>query len=358
MIENIKQSLRDFSEEELSQIVKELGFPAFRAKQLADWLYKKHILVAKEAKNLPKDFLEALEKKYSFSSLECVESQQSSDNSNKFLFKTQKGELIETVYIHQGGERHALCLTTQVGCKMACRFCASGKLGWERNLSAGEILEQVSQAIRIIGAPIDNIVFMGMGEPLDNFDAFLKSIRTLKAPWGYGMGGRRITVSTSGLIPAIERFAKEAPGEVKLAVSLHGTTEESRQKLMPINKAYPLKDLIECLERVQRNFKRQVTFEYIMIKGLNDSPGDAERLADFALRLNAKVNLIPYNKIEGETFERPAVDVMKRFQTFLLESDVTVTLRYSAGSDINAACGQLRLLRHAEDYHQAPRPRS
>lgn len=341
----MKQPLRDLSSEELQEKIKDLGFPAFRAKQLLDWLYKKNILNAGEAKNLPKDLLRALEENYTVSSLTCAEVLKSSDGSSKFLFKAQGGEFIETVYIHQGGERHALCLTTQVGCKMACKFCASGKLGWTRNLSTGEILDQVSNAIRQIGAPIDNIVFMGMGEPLDNFENFLKAVRILRAEWGYGMGGRRITVSTSGLIPAIERFAKEAPNEVKLAVSLHGTTELSRQKIMPISKAYPLKDLIECLERVQKKFKRQITFEYILIKGLNDSVDDADRLAGFALRLNAKVNLIPYNKIEGETFERPAVDVMKRFQVFLQESDVTVTLRYSAGSDINAACGQLRLIR-------------
>jgi 23S rRNA (adenine2503-C2)-methyltransferase len=228
---------------------------------------------------------------------------------------------------------------------MACRFCASGKLGWTRNLSAGEILDQVSNTIRQIKAPIDNIVFMGMGEPLDNFENFLKAVRSLRADWGYGMGGRRITVSTSGLIPAIERFAKEAPNEVKLAISLHGTTEAIRQKIMPINRAYPLKELIRCLERVQKKFKRQFTFEYILIKNLNDSLEDAKRLAVIARRVHAKVNLIPYNTIEGESFERPAADVMKRFQDCLKEADVTATLRYSAGSDINAACGQLRLLR-------------
>jgi len=344
----LKQPLRDLSAEELQEKIKQLGFPAFRAKQLLDWLYKKHILKAAEAKNLPKDLLKALEGVFTFSSLECAETLKSSDSSNKFLFKTQSGEFIETVYIHQGGERHALCLTTQVGCKMACRFCASGKLGWTRNLSAGEIVDQVSWAIREIKAPIDNVIFMGMGEPLDNFDNFLKAVRVLRAEWGYGMSGRRITVSTSGLIPAIERFAKEAPGEVKLAVSLHGTTEESRQRIMPISKAYPLKELIRCLERVEEKFKRQITFEYILIKDLNDSVHDADRLAEIAQRLHAKVNLIPYNVIEGESFERPALDVMRRFQTFLKESGVTVTLRYSAGSDINAACGQLRLIRETE----------
>jgi len=339
-----KQPIRDLNLKELTKVVEGKGYPKYRAKQLADWIYSKQILKPEEAKNVPKDLIESLSKDFTFSALGLVEVTRSADGSNKFLFKTQRGEYIESVYIHQASERHALCLSTQVGCKMACRFCASGKLGWERNLSAGEILDQVAHVVRKLNVRIDNIIFMGMGEPLDNLDAVLKSIKGLRADWGFRMGWRRITVSTSGLIPGIKRLAKAVGGEVKLAISLHGTTEESRQKLMPINKAYSLKDLIICLQDVQKTFKRQFTFEFILIKDVNDSMKDAQRLERLAKRVNAKVNLIPYNKIEGETFERPPLEKMKQMQKYLTDHDVITTLRYSAGSDINAACGQLRLI--------------
>jgi 23S rRNA (adenine2503-C2)-methyltransferase len=339
----MKRPIRDLSLDELKDIFVEKNIPPYRAKQVMGWVYGKQALEFSEMKNLPKDLLAKLDKEFLCSTLSLVEVKDSSDNSKKFLFKTSHGEYVESVYIHQGAKRHALCLSTQVGCKMGCKFCASGKLGWERNLSAGEILDQVAHVMRDLQAPINNIIYMGMGEPLDNVEAVLKSIKGLRADWGHNMGWRRITVSTSGVVPAMREFANQVSGEVKLAVSLHATTDETREKIMPINKAYPLGDLMGCLDEIKYIFKRQLTFEYILIKGLNDSMEDAQRLKVMATQINAKVNLIPYNTIEGESFERPSKAVMDTFQSYLEDEGVTATLRYSAGDDITAACGQLRL---------------
>ena len=340
----MKRSIRDLSLEELEAELKNRNFQKYRAKQLTDWIYNKQVLASKEIKNLPKNLLENLEKDFTFSSLELVNIRESPDNSKKFLFKTQEGEYLESVYIHQASKRHALCVSTQIGCKMKCRFCASGKMGWKRNLSAGEILDQIANVMHKLEIPLDNLVYMGMGEPLDNLGAVLKSIQILRAKWAFGMGWRRITVSTSGIVPAIKRFAKATSGEVKLAISLHGTTDEERKKIMPITEIYSLDSLIGSLEQTKIFFKRQFTFEYILIKGLNDSMGDAKRLERVARRVGAKINLIPYNKIEGERYERPSLDRMKEIQKYLIDSGITVTLRYSAGADIGAACGQLRLI--------------
>jgi len=343
----MKRPIRDLSLEELKEDFIDKHIPPYRAKQVMDWVFGKQILKSEEAKNIPKDVLAKLDKEFFFSSLSLVEVKDSSDDSKKFLFKTSSGDYVESVYIHQGAKRHALCLSTQVGCKMACKFCASGKLGWERNLSAGEILDQVAHVMRHLRVPINNIIYMGMGEPMDNLEAVLKSIQGLRADWGHNMGWRRITVSTAGVVPAMREFANHVSGEVKLAISLHATTDEIREKIMPLNKAYPLGELMDCLNEIKYIFKRQFTFEYILIKGLNDSLEDAERLAGLAKQVNAKVNLIPYNTIEGESFERPSKNVMDRFQECLVNEDVTATLRYSAGDDIAAACGQLRLRKHA-----------
>jgi len=345
----VKRPIRDFSLDELKEHFIDKNIPPYRAKQVMSWVYGKQALEFQEMKNLPKDLLTKLDGEFLCSTLSLAEVKDSNDQSKKFLFKTTHGEYVESVYIHQGAKRHALCLSTQVGCKMGCKFCASGKLGWERNLSAGEILDQVAHAMRHLKVPINNIIYMGMGEPMDNLEAVLKSIRGLRADWGHNMGWRRITVSTSGVVPAIREFANHISGEVKLAVSLHGTTDETREKIMPINKAYPLSELMGCLDEVKYIFKRQLTFEYILIKDLNDSLEDAQRLKTMAQQINAKVNLIPYNTIEGEHFERPSKTVMDTFQSYLEDEGITATLRYSAGDDIAAACGQLRLRKVKEN---------
>ena len=345
----MKRSIRDLTLKELEGEIVKRGFPKYRAKQLVDWIYKKQVVAVSEIKNLPKELLRSLEKDFVFSSLILIKIHTGADNSKKFLFQTETGEHLESVYIYQGSKRHALCVSTQIGCKMKCKFCASGKMGWKRNLSAGEILDQIANVMHELKVPLDNLVYMGMGEPLDNLNAVLKSIRILRADWGFQMGWRRITISTSGLVPAIKKFAASASGEVKLAISLHGTTDEERKKIMPISKVYSLESLIQCLKDVKNKFKRQFMFEYILIKGLNDSMEDAKRLRTIARRVDAKVNLIPYNKIEGEKFERPSIERMKEIQKFLTESGITTMLRYSAGSDIGAACGQLRLI---EEKHK------
>jgi 23S rRNA (adenine2503-C2)-methyltransferase len=266
-------------------------------------------------------------------------------------------------------DRHTLCVSTQVGCAYGCKFCASGLDGWKRNLTPDEIVEQVLAVERLFdssssssssskqaeesitrtrtttrtsGRHIDNLVIMGMGEPLANYDHLLKALKILNAPWGGGIGARKITISTSGLAPQIRQLADE-PLQFRLAISLHGATDEVRNKIMPVNRKYPLKELVAACEHYQGQKGRMLTFEYILIAGVNDSAGQAKPLAALAKKLFAKVNLIPYNRVEGLPWERPAEEVCEAFLTALEKQKVIATLRREKGHDIDAACGQLRL---------------
>jgi 23S rRNA (adenine2503-C2)-methyltransferase len=259
-------------------------------------------------------------------------------------------------------DRHTLCVSTQVGCAYGCKFCASGLDGLKRNLTPDEIVEQVLAVEREskVQSPkskpgddashptphtsrlVDNLVIMGMGEPLANYDNLLKALRILNAPWGGGIGARKITISTSGLAPQIRRLADE-PLQFRLAISLHGATDEVRNKIMPVNRKYPLRELVAACEQYQGQKGRMLTFEYILIAGVNDSVEQARPLAALARRLFAKVNLIPYNQVEGLPWERPDEDTQERFLAALEKQKVIATLRREKGHDIDAACGQLRL---------------
>jgi 23S rRNA (adenine2503-C2)-methyltransferase len=281
--------------------------------------------------------------------------------------------LIESVLIPanptlygEASDRHTLCVSTQVGCAYGCKFCASGLEGWKRNLTPDEIVEQVLaverwhaeqsrvesrelRAGRIGSRPstldarlISNLVIMGMGEPLANYDNLLKALRILNAPWGGGIGARKITISTSGLAPQIRKLADE-PEQFRLAVSLHGATDEVRSKIMPVNRKYPLKELTTALEYYRSKRGRMITFEYILIAGVNESLEQTKPLAALARKLQAKVNLIPYNKVEGLEWERPTEEACEAFLADLERQKVIATLRREKGHDIDAACGQLRL---------------
>ena len=239
-------------------------------------------------------------------------------------------------------DRHTVCVSTQVGCAYGCKFCASGLEGVKRNLTAAEIVDQVLQVQKLNGEKVDNIVVMGMGEPLANYDNLLRALRIINAPWGLGIGARKITVSTVGLVPRIKQLAGE-PMQIRLAVSLHGATDDVREKIMPVNKKHPLKELLAACDYYVNTKKRTMTFEYILIDGVNDSLEQAHKLGAIARRLRAKVNLIPYNPVEGLPWKRPERDRCKMFQHTLQSHDVTSTLRMEKGTDINAACGQLRL---------------
>jgi 23S rRNA (adenine2503-C2)-methyltransferase len=298
--------------------------------------------------------------------LELVRKQGSRDTTQKFLWRLSDHSLIESVLIPANpalygevSDRHTLCVSTQVGCAYGCKFCASGLEGWKRNLGVEEIVEQVLAIERwnvenskseipnskpLIPIPrfIDNLVIMGMGEPLANYDNLLKALKILNAPWGGGIGARKITISTSGLAPQIRKLADD-PLQFRLALSLHGATDETRNKIMPVNRKYPLKELTAACDYYQQKKGRMITFEYILIADVNDGLDQVNPLAKLARTLNAKVNLIPYNKVEDLSWERPTEEVQEAFLAALEKQHVTATLRREKGHDIDAACGQLRL---------------
>lgn len=350
--------------------------PVYRVKQLMDWLYVQRATNWEAMTNLPKVLREKLRHEYTLGTLELVRKQGSRDTTQKFLWRLADHALIESVLIPanpslygEPSDRHTLCVSTQVGCAYGCKFCASGLDGWKRNLLPHEIVEQVmgverwcaAQALAEVapaenatpapknpgnGFPgprvVDNVVIMGMGEPLANYDNLLKALRLLNAGWGGRIGARKITVSTSGLAPQIRKLADE-PEQFSLAVSLHGATDEVRDKIMPVNRKYPLKELTAALDYYQSKRGRIITFEYILIAGVNDSLEQTKPLGALARRLNAKVNLIPYNKVEDLPWVRPEDDVCDKFQAAMKAQKIVTTLRREKGHDIDAACGQLRL---------------
>ena len=327
--------------EEVKKLAGEQNVPAYRADQLLEWLYQKHIVSFDEATNLPAAFRQALAHKYRLSSL-FPDQTQISQESTKFLFQTADRRFLESVLISQKGRR-TVCVSTQLGCKIGCVFCASGKGKFGRNLMAGEIVEQVAWIEKKIGSRATNVVFMGMGEPLDNFEATMKALKILQAPWGFGLGARRITVSTSGITPKILEFVKRSEGRVRLSVSLHSSDEKTRSELVPINKRYTLKELTAALKQIHGDLKREITFEYTLMDGVNDSKEEAEGVARIAKPLKAKVNLIPYNPIREMNFKTPSPEGVESFRNLLEKRGVRVIVRQTAGRDINAACGQLRL---------------
>lgn len=326
----------------------ELGQPAYRAKQVLEWIYTKRAKDFGAMTNLPAALRTALAEQYSFDALEVVRVLGSEDITRKFLFRLADGALIESVLIPaspalygETSDRRTVCVSTQVGCAYGCKFCASGLDGWSRNLHAGEIVEQILKIEEIGGERVNNLVFMGMGEPLANFANVMQAIGILNAPWGVGIGARHITLSTSGLAPQIRMLADQ-PLQVRLAISLHGATDEVRQQIMPVNRKYPLEVLLDACEYYAQKKKQRITFEYILIEEVNDRPQDAIALAKIVRRIGAKVNCIPYNKVEGLDWKRPSEARQDDFMAILKEGDIPATIRREKGHDIAAACGQLR----------------
>jgi 23S rRNA (adenine2503-C2)-methyltransferase len=337
----------------------ERGEPAFRARQILAWLYKKRARSWDEMTNLSKPLRTWLADTFDLLPAELVLNKQSHDVTDKLLLELRDRSLIETVIIRVPQEgvgvdhsRKTICISTQVGCGMGCVFCASGLAGLKRDLSAGEIVAQLLQVCyredartpraRMELASFDNIVVMGMGEPLANYDALLRALTIVNADWGLGFGARRITISTSGLVPKILKLADEDLG-FRLAISLHGATDEVREKIMPVNKAYPLAKLIPAVRAFSEKHGRMVTLEFILIEEVNDSLEQARALRAIALDLHAHVNLIPYNTVEGLPWKRPSLTRQEKFADVLRAAQVSVTLRREKGHDIDAACGQLRL---------------
>jgi 23S rRNA (adenine2503-C2)-methyltransferase len=323
--------------------------PEYRRKQLTEWLYQKRAGSLAEMTNLPADLRAELAARYDFTALKLVRMQGSSDTTRKLLWELRTGDYIESVLIPasldlfgERSDRFTLCLSTQVGCAYGCRFCASGLEGFKRNLTPGEIVAQVIETERATKVRINNLVFMGMGEPLANYPSLMKALQLINEPWGVGIGARHITVSTSGLAPQIRELADQ-PLQIRLALSLHGATDAVRQQIMPINRKYPLAELLDACADYQAKKRKMMTLEYILIENVNDSLDQATLLAKHARRLHAKVNLIPYNTVEGLSWRRPGDAVIDRFAAVLIAANVTATVRREKGHDIDAACGQLRL---------------
>ena len=325
------------------------GGPDYRRKQVAEWLYEKRAASIAEMTNLSAALRQQLETIYDFNALKLVKLQGSHDTTRKLLWELRTGDYIESVLIPaspdlfgERSDRFTLCVSTQVGCAYGCKFCASGLEGWKRNLTPGEIVAQIMETERATKTRINNLVFMGMGEPLANYQNLMKALHLINAPWGVGIGARHITISTSGLAPQIRELADQ-PLQVRLALSLHGATDEVRQQIMPVNRKYPLAELLDACADYQEKKRKMMTLEYILIEGVNDSMEQAALLAKHARRLHAKVNLIPYNTVEGLEWKRPSDSVIDQFADVVLGGHVTATVRREKGHDIDAACGQLRL---------------
>ena len=279
--------------------------PSYRADQIAHWLYQKRVHSFAEMTDLPQALRMQLADNFSFDSIDTSRVLGSKDTTRKFLFRLRDGNLIESVLIPASpalygspSDRRTICISTQVGCAYGCKFCASGLDGWKRNLRADEIVNQIMMVEEACGERIDNIVFMGMGEPLANYDNLLRAIQIINAPWGIGIGARRVTVSTSGLVPQIRQLSDQ-PLQIRLAVSLHGANDDVRSRIMPVNRKYNLSALLDACRYFTSRKKQRITFEYILIAQVNDSDEQARQLAKHARALQAKVNLIPYNKVEG-----------------------------------------------------------
>jgi 23S rRNA (adenine2503-C2)-methyltransferase len=344
----VKPSLTGIILEELADFLEKRGAPSYRAKQITDWIYKKRVASFDAMTDLPNELRAELAAEFDTPKTKVVRVLGSKDTTQKFLFRLRDQNLIESVLIPaspalygQPSDRRTICVSSQVGCAYGCKFCASGLDGLTRNLDAGEIVQQLIEIEKFCGEKIDNVVFMGMGEPLANLKNVLRAIRIINAPWGLGIGARHITISTSGLAPQIRELANE-PMQFRLALSLHGATDEVRGKIMPVNRKYPLKVLLEACDYYVAK-KGRLTFEYILIADVNDTDEQARELAKIARRLSAKINLIPYNTIEGLEWSRPLRTRQERFRSILREHSVVATLRREKGHDIAAACGQLRL---------------
>ena len=347
--------------DELAAALADAGEKPYRARQIQEWVFQKRVGSYAEMTNLPAPLRESLAAAHPFHSLHTAKIQGAKDTTRKFLFRLHDGRYVESVLIpaNKGfmgnqSDRLTLCVSSQVGCAYDCKFCASGLAGFTRNLRADEIVEQVMAAEREAGERIDNIVFMGMGEPLANFTNLTRALQILHGQWGLNIGARHITVSTSGLAPQIRKLA-DFPLSVRLAVSLHGATDEVRSKIMPVNNKYPLEELFESLRYFKQRSKHKITFEYILIEGVNDGPDQARALARRTRSLEAKVNLIPYNTVEGLPWARPSEEQQDAFCATLVAHGVPATIRREKGHDIDAACGQLRLKQEtAEGLVEAP----
>jgi len=334
----MKQDIKDFTLLELRELVQGIGEPPFRADQIFDWVYRKNVLDFSEMLNISKAGRSKLEEHFIIKSNTPVEEFHSVDGTIKFRFTLRDGNMVESVYIPEE-TRTTLCVSTQVGCALGCRFCLTGQMGFLRNLSVSEMVNQVLEIKKRAGRPITNIVLMGMGEPLLNYDNVVKFIKILIETRGLAFAKRKVTLSTAGILPGLERFINEV--DVSLSISLNATDDETRERIMPVNKRYPVKELLKIAEKYLAVHKRMVTFEYVLLRGVNDSIEQAKKLARLLKNIRCKINLIPFNENPFSEFKAPEEGAVLKFQQILRDFNYTATIRKSRGRDISAACGQL-----------------
>ena len=348
-----RADIKDLSLEELKARLKSLKEPPYRAEQIFEWIYQKgrgigspaRIISFGQMTDLPARLRDYLNDKFYVSGSEIINTQVSKlDGTRKYLFRLNDGETVEGVFIPAKDitGRQTICLSSQVGCAFGCKFCASGLLGIKRDLRCGEILDQALGIQGDIKQRITNAVIMGTGEPLANYDNVMKAVAALNSPHGFGIGARKITVSTAGYLPGIKRYMEEK-AQFELSVSLHAAADEVRSTLMPINKKYPLGELMNICREYTKEKGRIITFEYILIKDLNSSLKDARELVKLLKGLNCKVNLIPFNRVSGLSFTPPSYKELRDFQKLIEDGGINSTIRAQRGADIDAACGQLRL---------------
>jgi 23S rRNA (adenine2503-C2)-methyltransferase len=335
--------LRSLTHAELSEQLKAGGAPAYRGEQVFRWLHDHAVESVDEMTNIPQGVRDALGTSVPLRPLRMDVVQAARDGTRKLRFRTTDDLAIESVLIPDDDEERdklTLCVSSQVGCAMDCGFCATATLGYGRNLTAGEIVEQVYRATKLAGRRPTNLVFMGMGEPMHNLDNVTRALGLLQHPWGLHFSPRRITVSTVGLVPGIEKLGRLQPAP-NLAISLNATTDEVRDRIMPVNRKWPIAKLLEAARNFPLSHGRRVTFEYVLLAGVNDSDADADRLIRLLRGMPCKVNLIPWNPFQGPAFERPSAERIRTFQERLRASAMAVYIRTPRGDDIDAACGQL-----------------
>lgn len=336
-----KKDIRAYTLDELKKEMELLGEKGFRAGQIYGWLHEKLVFDFENMTNLSKVLREKLEKHYEILPVSMVDRQESKqDGTNKFLFRLYDGNVVESVFMryHHG---NSVCISSQVGCRMGCRFCASTIGGLVRNLSASEMLGQIYQIQNITGERVSNVVVMGTGEPMDNYDQFVRFIHLLTDEHGLHISQRNVTVSTCGIVPNMKRLAEEQL-QITLALSLHGSNQEKRKQLMPVANKYELEEVLKACDYYFQKTGRRITFEYSLVHGVNDTKEDAEELVGILKQRNCHLNLIPVNPIKERNFEKPSKKSAEKFKNQLEKSGINVTIRREMGSDIDGACGQLR----------------
>lgn len=334
------KNIKNYNFEDLKEELKEIGEKPFRAEQIFKWLYDEKVQSFDEMTNLSLELREKLKKNYTMCNFNILKKQESKDGTIKYLFDVLDGNAIETVLMryHHG---NSICVSSQIGCKMGCKFCASTGINFIRSLSNGEIIEQIIAVEQDTGERISNVVFMGIGEPLDNYDNVVNAIRMINHPKGLNIGARHISISTSGLIPKIYQLAEENI-QCTLSISLHATNNKKRSSMMPVNQTYPIEELLQACRDYIAKTNRRISFEYALAKDSNDNLEDAKELVKLLKGMLCHVNLIPINKIENGQFDKSSNENIMQFRDYLNDHGIVATIRRELGSDIEAACGQLR----------------